>query len=278
MTSASTALMASWRSSLASTCVASSSLEPCEPLIESTSSSSTRRGLDLELVLAGLAAELLHRGGQLLDLAVRDVERVEDVLLGDAVGAGLDHQDRLVGSGDDQVEVELLVELLSRVDDEVAVELADPDRADVLGDGDVGDRERGGCAVHREDVVGVDVVDRHRGRDELRLEVPALGEERADGTVDHARRQRRLLAGACLTAEERARDLARGVVTLLDIHRQRQEVDVTKISLGRGAEDHGVPGAHNDGSARLLGELAGLERNLVVADFDRDTAYFEPTH
>ena len=32
--------------------------------------------------------------------------------LGDAVGAGLDHQDRLVGAGDDQVELELLVVLL----------------------------------------------------------------------------------------------------------------------------------------------------------------------
>ena len=51
-------------------------------------------------------------------------------------GAGLDHQDRLVGAGDDQVELELLVVLLGGVDDEVAVELADPDRADVGGDRD----------------------------------------------------------------------------------------------------------------------------------------------
>ena len=47
------------------------------------------------------------RGDELLDLTVGDVERVEDLGLGDLVGAGLDHQDRLVGTGHDEVEVGL---------------------------------------------------------------------------------------------------------------------------------------------------------------------------
>ena len=234
--------------------------------------------LDLDLVLAGLAAQLLDGGDQLLDLAVGDVERVEDLLLGDAVGAALDHQDRLVGAGDDQVDLELLVALLLGVDDEVAVELADPDRADVLGDRDRGDRQRRRGAVHRQDVVGVDVVHRHRLADELGLAVPALGEQRADRAVDHPRGQRRLLARARLAAEERARDLARGVVLLLDVDRQRQEVDVAQVAGRRGAEDHRVPGAHDDGSARLAGELSGLEGDLVAADLGRDAGDFEHAH
>ena len=65
--------------------------------------------------------ELLDRGAQLLDLAVGDVERVEDLGLGDAVGAALDHQDRLVCAGDDQVKVEPRKALLGGVDDEIAV-------------------------------------------------------------------------------------------------------------------------------------------------------------
>ena len=63
-----------------------------------------------------------------------DVERIEDLGFADAVGAGLDHQDGLVGARHDQVEIELLEPFLFGVDDEVTVELADPDRADVLGD------------------------------------------------------------------------------------------------------------------------------------------------
>ncbi len=57
--------------------------------------------LDLDLLLAGLLGQLLHRRAELLDLAVGDVERVEDLGLGDAAGARLDHQDRLIGAGDD---------------------------------------------------------------------------------------------------------------------------------------------------------------------------------
>ena len=37
------------------------------------------RGLDLDLLLAGLLLQLLHRGDELLDLAVGDVEGVEDL-------------------------------------------------------------------------------------------------------------------------------------------------------------------------------------------------------
>ena len=80
--------------------------------------------------------------------------------------------------------------LLARVDDEVAVDLADPHRADGRRQRDVGDHQRRRGAVHREDVVGVDVVDRQRDRHELGVVAPVLGEQRADRAVDHARGQR----------------------------------------------------------------------------------------
>ena len=145
---------------------------------------------------------------------------------GISLAPGLDHQDRVLGAGDDQVELELASEQvrLGRVDDEVAVDLADPHRADRRRERDVGDHQRRRGAVHREDVVGVDVVDRERDRDELRLVAPALGEQRPDRPVDHARGERRLLAGAALALEERAGDLAGGVHPLLDVHGQREEV------------------------------------------------------
>ena len=147
-----------------------------------------------------------------------------------------------------------------------------------FGDRDRRDRERRRGAVHRQDVVGVDVVDRQRLADELGLVVPALGEQRPDRAVDHPRGQGRLLAGARLAAEERAGDLARGVVLLLDVDGQRQEVDVAQVAHRRGAEDHRVAGAHDDGSARLAGELSGLEGDLLAADLHRDAAHVKHAH
>ena len=203
---------------------------------------------------------------------MRDVERVEDLGLGDLVGARLDHQDGLFGAGDDEVEVGVLERvLLLRVDDEVAVDLADPHRRDGHRERDVGDHQRGGRAVHREDVERVDVIDAQRQRDELRLTAPALGEQRAQGAVDHARDERALLGAAALALEERAGDLARGVHALLDVHRQREEVDIAEVARGRCAQNHGVALTDDDGAGGLLGHLAGLEGDLGSCDLDGDT-------
>ena len=248
---------------------------PCEPLICSSRPSSTVRGLDLELRPCRPSRRSSRCAAQsFLISVVGDVERVEDLGLGDLVGAGLDHQDGLVGAGDHEVEVGLERGPPRRVDDEVAVDLADAHRADRRRERDVGDHQRGGGAVHREDVVRVDVVDRQRDRDELRLAAPALGEERADRAVDHAGGEGALLAGAALALEEAAGDLARGVHPLLDVDREREEVDVAQVAGGRGGEHHRVARADDHGAGGLLGQLAGLERDLGAADLDGDPVHF----
>ena len=124
--------------------------------------------------------------------------------------------------------------LLGRVDDEVAVDLADPHRADGLGNGMSEIISAAEAPFIARMSYGCDVVDRQRHRHELGLAAPALGEQRAQRAVDHAGDQRALLAGAALALEERAGDLARGVHALLDIHRQREEVDVAEVARGRG--------------------------------------------
>ena len=166
------------------------------------------------------------QGAELLDLAVRDVERVEDLGLGDLVGPRLDHQDRLLGAGDDQVEVRARVGigeqvLLFGVHHEVAVDLADAHGADGRREGDVGDHDRRRGAVHGQHVVGVHVVDRERDRHQVGVVAPVLGEQRAQRAIDHARGERGLLAGAPLALEEGARDFARGIHPLLDVDGQR---------------------------------------------------------
>ena len=72
--------------------------------------------------------------------------------------------------------------------------------------------------------------------------------------------------------EEPAGDLPGGVHPLLDVDREREEVGALaplRPALGR-REDHRVAGADDDRAVGLLGELAGLERDLLVADRQAD--------
>ena len=119
---------------------------------------------------------------------------------------------------------------------------------------------------------GLHVVDAHRRRDDLGLVAPALGEQRADRAVDHPRREDALLGGPALALEEAAGDLPRGVHALLDVDGQGQEVDVTHVAGGRGAEHHRLAHRHDHGAACLLGQLAGLEGQLGACDVDRGPA------
>ena len=63
------------------------------------------------------------------------------------------------------------------------------------------------------------------GGDHLHLVAEALGERRPQRAVGEAAGEDRGLARAALTTEERAGDLARGVHALLDVDREREEVD-----------------------------------------------------
>ena len=61
--------------------------------------------LDVEpLRLADLGPQLQLGVAELLDLLVRELERLEQRLLGHLVGAGLDHRQAVLRADDDQVE------------------------------------------------------------------------------------------------------------------------------------------------------------------------------
>ena len=144
-----------------------------------------------------------------LDLAVGELERLDQHVLADLLGAGLDHRDRLGRAADDQVEIRLLGLGHVRVDHQLAVDAADANGADRAHERQRGQHQRRGGAVDRQDVVRVHLVGGERGHDDLDLVLVALRPQRPDRPVDHPRVQDRLLAGAALALEEPARDLAR---------------------------------------------------------------------
>ena len=150
---------------------------------------------------------------------------------------GLDHHDRdLAGVGpptrDDELERRLVTLLVRRVRDPLSVVVRQPHRADRAVERDARDRQRRRRAVDRRDVVRVLEVGAEDRRDDLHLVAEPFGERRPQRPVGEPAGEDRLLARTTLTAEERARDLARGVHPLLDVDRQREEVDALPWLVG----------------------------------------------
>ena len=133
---------------------------------------------------------------------------------------------------------------------------------------DVADRQGGGGAVEGEDVGVVLLVRREDGQDDLHVVVVALREERPDRPVGEAHGEDRRLGRARLALDEAAGDLPGGVHALLVVDREREEVGaLARLLRGdRGGEDDAVPVSDENGPVGLLGELARLEREGLVAD------------
>ena len=74
------------------------------PVAVRSSSSSVTSGSS-HFGLPTWLAELLLRLAELLDLRVRELERLEEHVLGHLVRAGLDHRDAVLRADDDQVEL-----------------------------------------------------------------------------------------------------------------------------------------------------------------------------
>src|SRR5438105_10740340 len=225
------------------------------------------------LRLARLAAQVLLGVTQLANLAVGQLERLEEHVLGHLVGPGLDHRQAVLRSDDDQVERRLRPVLLKgRVDHELAVDAADPHGSDGPEERQRRDHQRRRRAVDAQDVVRGDEIRRQHGADHLHFVPEALRPQRPDRAVDHPGGQGCALAGAALALEEAAGDLAGGVHALLDVDRQREEV---RAFAGLGPADcrgehHRLATADDDGAVRLLRELACLERDLLVSNLDGD--------
>ena len=130
-----------------------------------------------------LAFRRRYLGGQrFLHLADRrdrflaDGQRLDQHRLGDLAGLGFDHRDRVLGAGDDEVEVGDFELREGWLEDQLAVDVPDPHRGDRSVEGDVGDAERGRCRNRAQRVGRVLHIDREDRNDQLGVVVVTLGE------------------------------------------------------------------------------------------------------
>ena len=165
--------------------------------------------LEVARLLGGALGELDDRVDHRLEALVAEHHGAEHVVLGQLLGLGFDHQHRVAGAGDDEVELRFLDLVDQRVEHEVAVDQADARAADRTHEGHAGEGERGGGRDHRHDVGIVLEVMAEDGDDDLGLAAEAVGEERADRAVDQARGQRLLLARTAFALEDSRRGSCR---------------------------------------------------------------------
>ncbi len=161
----------------------------------------------------------------------------------------------------------LLLERRER--EELAVDARDANGRDRTAPRDVRDVERGASGRHREDVGGVVLVARQDRRDDLRVVLEALGEERSARAVHEPRREDLVVALPALALEEAARDLA-GREGLLDVVAgEGEKVDAGPlVAADGGDEDDALPVGDEHRAVRLLGEAARLEDKRLAVDDD----------
>ena len=221
------------------------------------------------LLLDDGAVDLLPLGDELvLGLAegskglLAKLHSGEHVVLGDLLGAGLDHRDEVGRAAQLQVQVGVLALLIGGVDDKLA-------GLHVAADAHAGKRTLEGHAAERhgqrgahdvDNVEGVDLVGDERGGDDVHLVAETVREARANRAVDHTGRERGLLAGTALALEVATRDTAGSVHLLVEVDGQREEVVILAL-LGddHGVEHRGVALLDQTSAGGLLGKLAGLE-------------------
>ena len=149
-------------------------------------------GDELARLLGGLFGEADDRLDHRLERGVARHHRLEHRLFGKLLGLRFDHQHRVGGAGDDEVERRFLHLLDRRVDLDLALDVADARRADRTHERHARQGQRGRGGDHRENVgIGLHVMAEH-GDDDLRVAAEIVGEQRADRAVDQAGDQRLL--------------------------------------------------------------------------------------
>ncbi len=196
----------------------------------------------------------------------------------------LDHHDRdvlrTVGAGDDAAghhEVEHgLVDLLRiREGNPLIGVLAvtrnecEPHTGDRTGERQTRDLSRCRRRIDRERVVELAGGDREHGDDDLHLVPQPVDERRTQRAVDQPADENRVGRGTSLPTEERAGDLPRGIAALLDVHCEREEVEVVFWMLAgrRRREKHRlIVEVCSDRTLRLLCETTRLEAHGALSE------------
>src|SRR5690606_28408322 len=137
----------------------------------------------LSLFLADGGAHLFLQVDKRLQRLVAELQRLDEKALGNFVGARFDHDNRIAGGGDPEVERTELHLWNCRIGDELAVNVPNAHGADRPVPGNVGDVQRGTGGVDRHNVEMVEAIRGESSDNQLHLVAHTVGEEGAQRAV-----------------------------------------------------------------------------------------------
>ena len=211
------------------------------------------------------------KGDDLLVPPVRLHDRVEHLVFGQFLAKPLDHHDRAVGAGDDEIQVALLHLVDRRQCDEFAFDPGKTNTADRTQKRQAGENQGGRGPDHGKDVGVILPVRRDRSRLDLNLLAIGIREKGTDGAIDQSRGQNFLGSRAAFTLDEASREFARGIHLFAIIDGEREEVESFPTRpRDRRDQRHRVAEANHHGSPGLFCESSGFNRDDFAPDITLD--------
>jgi hypothetical protein len=166
-------------------------------------------------------------------VAVTEHHRAKHDFLGQLFCFRFNHHDRVRSAGDDEVQLALFHLVEGWIEHILVVDEADTGATDRTHERRAGQRERRGRRDHRNDIRIVLLVVREHGDGDLRIATPAIGEQRADRTIDQPRCQRVFFGWAAFAFEVAAGNPAGRIIFFGVIDSQRKEIDAFFRHFGR---------------------------------------------
>ncbi len=221
----------------------------------------------LARLFGGLFGEPDDRLDDRLKRSVACHHGLQHRLFGKLLGLRFDHQHRIGGAGDDEVEHGILQLLQRRIDDDLVLDIADTGAADRAHERHARQRQRGGGRDHRQNVgIGLHVMAENRD-DDLGLAAEVVGKQRADRPIYQARSQRLLIGESPFALQEAAGNAAGSEGLLLIVDRQREEI-LPRLG-GLGGDDRrqysGLAPTGEHSAIGLAGDTAGFEHEFAPA-------------
>ena len=221
-----------------------------------------------ELGLADGGDDLVDEGHDLLVGLMGDADALQQDVLGDLVGLGLDHDHLFRGGSDGDEHLAGVALLVGGVDDILPVQVAHVGGSHGPVPGDIGvghgdERAQGSDHFH-----GVVIVVGQHGAGDDHVVAQIVVKEGTHGPVDQTGGQDAPLGGAAFPAQIGSGDAAHRVQPLFKVDGQREIVDAG-LGLGGGHggdQNHGVAIAAQTFAVGLLGDLAGLYGKGAAAD------------